>query len=483
MQILSEIVNKNVNIPEANPAIVTDHETLSYSQLENRTLSAAAYFRSIGIRRNTKVALLSSNCADYVINILAAWFLNSIVIPLNVRLSDNELSEIIKFSDAEFLLINKTESRNIPTSISQVDFHFAPHSKFTKSNQHKIDTENIALIMFTSGATGKPKGVMHSIRNLLNSADNSQSILSQNSKDKWLASLPFYHIGGLSIIIRSLRFGSVLIIPESLNNNDLKISFEKFNPSLASLVAAQLKRLLDSDWSPGKELRHLLLGGGFSDRQLTQKALSNNFPVTNVFGSTETSAFITANSMEGMKLKPSSAGHTLGDNKISIVDDKFKNLPVGSSGEIMVEGNTLFHGYYKEEETTRLKLRNGKFFTGDIGFIDEDGYLFIEARRNDLIVTGGENVNPLEVENLLNEIPEIIESCVFALPDEEWGQIVAAAIVLNEKISTQEMVEFMKGKIAGYKIPKRFFTVEKIPKSPLGKIMREKLKKGISSLS
>ena len=196
--------------------------------------------------------------------------------------------------------------------------------------------------MFTSGATGKPKGVMHSISNLLNSADNSQSLLSQNSKDKWLASLPFYHIGGLSIIIRSLRFGSVLIIPESLNNNDLKISFEKFNPSFASLVAAQLKRLLDSDWSPGKELRHLLLGGGFSDRQLIQKALSNNYPISNVYGSTETSAFITANSMEGMKLKPSSAGHTLGDNKISIVDDKFKNLPVGSSGEIMVEGNTLF---------------------------------------------------------------------------------------------------------------------------------------------
>ena len=106
MQILSEIVNKNVNIPEANPAIVTDHETLSYSQIENRILSSAAYFSSIGIRRNTKVALLSSNCADYVINILAAWLLNAIVIPLNIRLSDNELSEIIKFSDAEFLLID-----------------------------------------------------------------------------------------------------------------------------------------------------------------------------------------------------------------------------------------------------------------------------------------------------------------------------------------------------------------------------------------
>ena len=128
------------------------------------------------------------------------------------------------------------------------------------------------------------------------------------------------------------------------------------------------------------------------------------------------------------------------------------------------------------------KLKNGKFLTGDIGYKDKDGDLFVEARRTDLIITGGENVNPLEVENALNKLPGIADCCVFALPDMEWGQTVAAAVVMEKEISLQEIAEFLKGKIAGYKIPKRFFPVEKIPRTSLGKILREKVKEEIEIL-
>ena len=152
----------------------------------------------------------------------------------------------------------------------------------------------------------------------------------------------------------------------------------------------------------------------------------------------------------------------------------------GVSGEILIQSNALFHGYYKDEKETAKKLTPKGFLTGDVGYIDSDGDLYVEARRTDLIITGGENVNPLEVENALNKIAGIGESCVFALPDKEWGQIVAAAVVLIEDISIEEITDHLKGKIAGYKIPKRFYPVESIPRSPLGKILREKVREEIS---
>ncbi len=175
-------------------------------------------------------------------------------------------------------------------------------------------------------------------------------------------------------------------------------------------------------------------------------------------------------------------GKPLGKNKIFIENEALKLSPGGIAGEVLIEGNSLFHGYYKDQHSGSKKLVNGKYHTGDIGYVDKDGDLFIQARRTDLIITGGENVNPIEIELLLNSMPGIKESCVFALPDAEWGQIVAAALVMSRKISIDTIIEFMTGKVAGFKIPKRFFPVEKIPRTSLGKILREKVKEEIEIL-
>ena len=176
--------------------------------------------------------------------------------------------------------------------------------------------------MFTSGATGKPKGVMHSMANLLNSADTGGTFLQQTSDDRWLASLPFYHIGGLSIIIRTFRYGSSLIIPSSLKIDSLIAAFKSHNPSYASLVSTQLGRMLETGWTPSADLKNILLGGGFADKDLIMKASGAGCPVSNVYGSTETSAFVTANAPAEVKRKPLSAGRALGSNKVFIVDDQ-----------------------------------------------------------------------------------------------------------------------------------------------------------------
>ncbi len=481
MTVIEEIRKKDLMAENNHPAIITSLTTISYKELKNKIQATAAYLNSLGVKQNTKAAILSGNNPDCVIYILAIWSLNACVIPLNIQLSDAELTDILNFSDAEFLFLDNDVKRNIPLKIPREAFiQAAGKPKYFRGPG--MNPDGISLIMYTSGVTGKPKGVMHTLNDLINSADNSQSLLSQTQKDRWLASLPFYHIGGLSILSRTFRFGSTLIIPDSLKHTDLRNALDNFNPTLSSMVSTQLNRLIETNWKPGKELRNILLGGGFVDEELIKEAVSAGCIISNVYGSTETSAFVTANNPEMVKLKPLSAGKALGENKIFIADEELNQVEPGTPGEILVEGNSLFHGYYKDGESTGQKLIDGKYRTGDIGFIDEEGDLFVQARRTDLIITGGENVNALEVENVLNKMSAIGDSCVFALPDKEWGQIVAAAVVLKNKISLIEIAEFMKGKIASYKIPKRFFPVDKIPKSSLEKIMREKVKEEIEIL-
>jgi O-succinylbenzoic acid--CoA ligase len=475
MNTLRKIIKHKTGIEYDRPALITSKERISYAQLESK-------IHALGIRQNNKIAIISSNNTDYVIYALALWELNSCIIPLNIRLTDNELKGIIKFSEADFLLVHKDEVRNLSVNVPQITYPFDSEKSHVKAELPGINTDDVSLIMFTSGVSGKPKGVVHSLNNLLNSADNSQSLLSQTNRDNWIASLPFYHIGGLSIIIRAFRFGSGIIIPDSLKIDKLKNAICNLKPAYVSLVATQLKRLLDAGWKPGNELKNLLLGGGIIDEELIKKGVSAGCKISNVYGSTETSAFVTANSGENIRIKPLSAGRTLGNNKITIIDNNLNSLPARSRGEILIEGNTLFYGYYKDAETTRQKLKDGKYLSGDIGFVDQEGDLFVIARKTDLIITGGENVNPAEVEYILNLMPGIKESCVFAQDDKEWGQLVAAAIVIESQLSAKELSEFMKGKIAGYKIPKRFYSVGKIPKTSLGKIMREKVKEDNKTL-
>ena len=187
-----------------------------------------------------------------------------------------------------------------------------------------------------------------------------------------------------------------------------------------------------------------------------------------VYGSSETASMVTAISTNEIKSKPQSVGKSFSNVEIKISDDS----------EILIKSNSLFKKYLKEENETSSKLVNGFYHTGDLGFVDEDGYLFIEARRNDLIVTGGENVNPFEVEKALLEIPFITEACVFAKQDKTWGQIVSCAIVTDDStLSEKKIKDFLKQKIAGYKIPKKIYFTDELPRTPLGKLEREKIKK------
>ncbi len=471
--------NKNL------PAVISKEQTLTYSELESKVNSYASYLKETGIKNEDKVCLIGENSIEFIFIVLALWKLNAIPVPLNNKLLKNELEELIDFSKCQFVFIQNDLNKKISVPNSKTVYfpfdNFSSNQTLKEEHNSESLLNNTAVIIFTSGSSGKPKGVMLSFKNLIASAVIGNEAINYELNDKWLASLPFFHIGGFQIITRVLLFGNSVVVPQSLKNEDIVFSLNNFNPTLISFVSTQMQRLILLNYKPSTKIKDVLLGGGFIDEDLCKTALTKGWPVSRVYGSSETSSFVAYIGRDKLKDKINSSGKALSKNQILILDEKGNKLKPNQSGEIVVKSDSVMNGYLYNEEETKAKVKNGFYYTGDYGYLDKEGYLFVEARRSDLIITGGENVNPLEVEKLLNNISEIKESCVFPVADSEWGQKIAAAIVLNKKISKDKIKEVLRNNIASYKIPKLFFFVDELPKTSLDKIKRHEIKEMFGS--
>ena len=462
----------------SDKAIITSSISYTFDEQRKKVLSTAGYLRKQNISAGDRIGIIGQNDVDFVIITLALWQISAVPVPLNNKLTETEIEEQLLLANCSSTLVQKEFYEKVKSSSKKIiKYPFMADDNNSFSGRDKLEVNDPAVIIFTSGSTNKSKGIILSFNSLFNSALSSNQLLRYTRSDRWLASIPFYHVGGFSIITRSLLFGIPLIIPDSLSTEDLKESLNKLEPTFISLVAAQLKKLVDDEISPNPELKNCLIGGGFSDLELVTKANELGWPVNIVYGSTETSSFVSALLKDEIIFKPSSVGRAVPTNKILITDKDGNELKPFEIGEIVVQSNALMLGYIDESETNRV-IKNGFYHTGDIGYLDEDGYLCIEGRKNFLISTGGENVNPFEVEKVLLQHPLIAEAAVFPLKDSEWGEIIAAALVLKNKsakLSYEELKIFLQDRISGFKIPKKIFIENQLPKTELGKIEKDKL--------
>lgn len=450
----------------------------TYAGLREKVLSTASRLHGEKITPGEPVCILSGNNTQFIIIVLALWLIDAVPVPINTRLTEDEIGELVKIAGCDKLLVHKDyrgSTAGIPVRkiLFPADNDSSSIGNITAGNT----PEKTAVIIFTSGSSGTPKGVKLSFRNLISSASTGNGALNQEPGDSWLASLPFFHIGGFSIITRALLYGLTIIIPDSLETADIKFSFEQFDPSFASLVGTQFKRLLDSGMLPNRGLKNLLLGGGFIEDVLVEPAIAKGWNISKVYGSSETSSFVTMLSGSELLSKTGSAGKAVPPNEIFIVDENHVKLPPNSSGEIAVKSGAVMEGYVNNKVDTAKKLDGGLYYSGDVGYLDGEGYLFIEARRNDLIISGGENINPEEIETAISGCSGVEDCCVIGVEDKTWGQAVAAAIVKSDdKISAAEIKANLKKKLAGFKIPKEIIFVEKIPRTPLGKIEKVRVR-------
>ena len=443
--ILDFIRSSEIKLNPHSTAVILPDRKITYAELNDLIKRTLAFLKETGIKKNDIITLLFNNSIELVVLTLSLWEIGAIPVPLNTKLLQKELKDQVDFLKSKFTIKQRT-----------VDFSFDSAISFSlkdlKETEEKIFFDNpsldeTALILFTSGSSEKPKAVKLSFDNLIQSSLTGNKVLNQTSDDRWLASLPFYHIGGFSIIVRALMFGTSVVIPVSLSNQDLIDSIKKYKPTLTSLVSNQLKYFVDKDFIPPKELRTVLLGGGFFDTQLILKAINKKWNVAKVYGSTETSSFISFMNTEELKTKPGASGKVIPPNKIKITED----------GEITIKGHSVMKGYFDNELENLDSFIDGYFYTGDLGYFDEEGYLFVEAKRNDLIISGGENINPLEIEKVILSNPNVKEVCIVGKEDEQWGQILSAAIVLDQSANFTEndLTSFLREKLPSFKIPKK----------------------------
>ena len=479
------LIEQSKNQPDKQAVLISER-TITYQDLYNECLAAANFLQSKGIQKNEHVGILAAHNYNFYVVINALWFIGAVPVPLNTRLLPEELETQIKQADINFLLIDENLSKQFSQLIFPNKIYFSKNSYLEKENQEnkilnsQFSILNSSLVMFTSGSSGKSKAVVHTFESLLGSAKAIDSFADLSTEDIWLASLPFFHIGGFMILVRSLIVGSSIAFPDSLEHKNVVYTIQKFLPTHISIVPTTLLRFLNENIHPNANLKYVFLGGGPSEKELILSSVYQGWPIVKVYGSTETCSMITALLPNEIKEKSESAGKVLDENKIKIKsinkNDSDDFAGIGEVGEIIVSAKSLFKEYYNDNASTSKSIQNGWFNSGDFGLIDKDGYLFVESRREDLIITGGENVSAKEVETAIKSLKSIKDVFVFALQDQTWGQIVCAAIVsggLNER----EIKNFLKEKIAGYKIPKRFFFLDEIPRNELGKITRAALLK------
>ena len=461
---------------DSNIAIINDDKSISFSELSKTVNRTAQYYFDNGVRSKSLIAILANNSLEYVITVFSLWKVGASPVPINTRLNEVEINHIVKSSGCSILIVDNNYSEAISgfkTIEMQIKYEGTEYT-----DKHEISGDDNAVIIHTSGSSGFPKGVMITNNNLYQSYLSTTDAFNFSNKDVFLASLPFYHIGGFAIISRALLSGGVLVTPKSLKQNDIVAAMAKFNPSVISLVPTMLQRIIGDGVNPNTNLRLLFLGGGPSSDDLIHSSLDKGWPIVKVYGSSETTAMVTGSWGENLKLHPASGGKPFSNVEIRILDE-FKNIVIANVvGEIAIKGESVASGYINNSKLWKEKIHNGFYLTGDYGYLDESNNLFVLSRRTDLIVSGGENIDPREVENILCENREISDSFVFPIPNPEWGQVPVALVVLkkNSNLTVMNIKTYLRSVLASYKIPKTILIVNEIPKTELGKVNLEKAK-------
>jgi len=480
-------------LPEAL-AVMTDGSDYTFRELDAMVSRLCGYLKQEGIVRGEHVALLMPNSPAAVCAIFAMGRIGTTIVPLNTRLTQSEVIWQIKRADCSRILCSPTTEAAarqaaddrlhlyvLPEASADLEAWLTAAPISVETSHPNQNLHSLQAIQFTSGTTGFPKGAMITYANHLWGAIGSAFKLGIQAYDRWLVCMPLFHVGGMAILFRSCLYGTAIVLQRGFDEETIIRSLETEKITLISLVPTMLKRLLDAglcaDRAPG--LRLILLGGAAAPTDLLESAFDAGLPVAVTYGLTEATSQVATMRPEEARAKPGSPGRALLFSEVNIVDENGKSAAANQPGEIVVRGPSVMTGYYADDEATRSALRNGWFHTGDIGYLDDDGDLWILNRRSDLIVSGGENIYPAEVERVLRSHPQVAEACVVGLPHPVWGQQVAALVQPDRSgtIDGDELLDYCRKSLAGYKQPRLLAFTDEIPTTGSGKIHRHAVEK------
>jgi O-succinylbenzoic acid--CoA ligase len=491
-------------------------ERWTFSELRQQVISAASTLARSMPERQGRIGILSANRPGFVVAVHAAVHLGIPFVPLNWRLSDTELSWQIQNANITLLIADEARQATARTASAEQAVKVIPLEFFEQDSQKALpspcaqndresddpnatmfgvneplsrldgrgvgvrDLADEAAIIYTSGTSGRPKGAILTYGNLWFSAIASALHLGHRSDDVWLATMPLFHIGGLAMLIRGVIGGVPVILHDRFDPDRAMRAIEN-GATLISLVPTMLERMLalqgDRPWPP--HLRCILLGGSAAPAQLLENCRRQRLPIAPTYGLTEATSQVTTLLPDQVRQNESSSGRPLPLTELRITTPEGKARE-GEIGEIEIRGPTLFAGYLGD---SRTRTPDEWFATGDVGYLDAAGYLSVVDRRHDLIISGGENIYPAEIERILRTHPLVADAAVVGVPDETWGARPVAAVVWtgDPAVAEVELRRYCATEISGYKLPDRFWLMAELPRSSSGKLLRRALAEQVTA--
>ena len=478
-------------------AIRFQGEELTYAALLARIRQACNRLTALGVRQGEVVAFLGLNNPEMLALLFACARLRAILLPMNWRLTVEEHARVLRDAKPQLVLVESgfiEHARTLRTQFPTVQWlaldatpagwkswasimpAAADQCRFVSAHESPV------LLCYTSGSTGLPKGVVLTQGALFYNAVNSMHMHDLVSTDRILTTLPMFHVGGLNIqTVPALHAGATVILHAKFDPVAALEAIERGRITLAVFVPAQLTAMMKLPrWSEAElsSLRVLSTGSTIISESFVQTVHERGVPLIQVYGSTETAPIAAYVRREDAKRKAGAAGLPALYCALRIVDDNGRDIAPGENGEILVRGPNVMLRYWNAPEATAMALCDGWYHSGDIGHLDAEGYLYVVTRKSDMIISGGENIYPAEIENILMEHAAIGEACVVGCPDERWGEAVVAAVVLkpHARLNAADVLALLEGRIARYKLPRAVRFMDNLPRTALGKVQREELR-------
>jgi len=494
-------------------AIIFEGKRFTFGQLNERVNRLANGLSNLGIKKGDRVAFLQVNCNQCVETYFAVAKLGALYVPLNFRGKGEELTYMLNnagvtvlFAGQRYIdLVNsmKPGLQSVREFISIEDkqdsmsfYEDIINSSSPEECYTGIEDDDITILMYTAGTTGFPKGVMLSHNSFAIYVLENVSPPDPEIQERNILTVPLYHVAGIQAMMAAVYGGRTLIMERQFDPGEWMELAEKEKANRAMMVPTMLKQLIDHpDFSKHdlSSLKVITYGAAPMPLEVIKKAM-DVFPgvsFINAFGQTETASTITTlgpqdhvisgtEEEKEKKLKRlTSIGKPMPDVEMKIVDEDGTMLSAGEVGEIVARGPRVMSGYWKDEEKTEKTLdKEGWVHTGDMGYVDEDGYFYLAGRATDMIIRAGENISPEEVENAIRTLTKIDDVAVIGVPDEEWGELPIAVVVLKagETATAEEIMEYCRGQLASYKRPRSIVFVDELPRNPMGKVLKRVLR-------
>jgi len=473
---IAAAIRRHAEAAPDKPAILAEGRSLTYAGLLRAARDAAAFLDARGVRRGDRVGVLAENDPDTLVLLLACARLGAMLMPLNWRLATPELEWIVRDAAPRVLFADAAHGGVLDGALPLGAWPAAE-----PPNEAPPDPGEGLLLVYTSGTTGRPKGAVLSGGALLANAAMSRDMHGLTAADRILTVIPLFHVGGMNIqTTPALMCGATVILHRKFDPGATLAAFARDRPTLTVLVPSTLLAVLEHPAWPGADLsslRAVTTGSTVVPPSLTRPFVARGVPVLQVYGATE-SCPIAIYTRLGETWPEQSTGRPGPLCDARVVDEAGCQLPPGRDGEVLLRGPALFSGYWNNPAETAAALRDGWFWSGDIGRVDLEGAWFVHDRKKNLIVSGGENIYPAEIERVLGEHPAVLEAAVIGAPDPRWQEVPVAHVVLRPgaACSEAELKQHIRGQLARFKTPRDIRFIDRLPRNAMGKVQHALLR-------